>query len=74
MKTLTKNNVIDAIKNIAEMRESELIDYERKVHIAQIDAKAKYFLLEAIDVRYEELKSKSVTSALAEIGDDLSFD
>jgi len=56
MVTLTKEQVINKIFDISNMRLDELEEYGVKVSMSDIDAKAKHFIYKAIDCKKLELK------------------
>jgi len=60
MVTLTKQQVIAKIKDVADMTITELEEYGVKVSLSDVDDKAKYFIYKAIDCKKEELKSNGV--------------
>jgi len=62
MVTLTKQQVIAKIRNIAGMNLVELEEFGVKVSLSDVDDKAKYFLYKAIDCRKMELKENTTDS------------
>ncbi len=55
MVTLTKQQVLARIVDVADMNEIELHDFGVKVSMSDVDDKAKFFLYRAIDMRKEQL-------------------
>lgn len=55
MVTLTKQQVLARIVDVAGMSENELHDFGVKVSMSDVDDKAKFFLYRAIDMRKEQL-------------------
>ena len=55
---MNKEQVTKKIYDIVDMNSTELCNFESVVHTSNVDAKAKYFLLEAIDIRREQLDSR----------------
>jgi len=70
---LSKDEVISKINQIAEMNEGELVEFERKILSSAVDPKAKFFLLKAVDERYEQVKG-SAGDAMVQESDDVSID
>ncbi len=75
MATLTKQQVLSKIYDVADMDLIELEEFGMKVSLSSVDDKAKYFLYKAIDCRKEEL-TKLQKDAFVENGDidDLEID
>lgn len=55
MVTLTKQQVLAKIVDVAGMNENELHDFGVKVSMSDVDDKAKFFLYRDIDMRKEQL-------------------
>jgi len=74
MTTLSKEQVVEKIKEIVVMSESELESFIKKLSLSNIDDKAKKFFYKAIDLRREMLKERE--KFLAQNGDldDIFFD
>jgi len=75
MVTLTKQQVIAKIKDVADMSITELEEYGVKVSMSDVDDKAKYFIYKAIDCKKEELKNNGIDIFVTNGDiDDMEFD
>ncbi|RLE46599.1 hypothetical protein DRJ25_03975 [Candidatus Woesearchaeota archaeon] len=70
---MSKDDVISRINQIAEMDERELVEFERKILLSAVNPKAKFFLLKAVDERYEQVKRRA-GDAMVKESDDISLD
>ena len=55
------------------MNEGDLVEFERKILLSAVGPKAKFFLLEAVDERYEQIRG-SAGDAMVKTSDDISID
>jgi len=69
--TLSKEELIGKINKIGNMGIEDLRNYEAAIHRSTVDPKAKYFLLEAIDIRAEQLNNRQDLMAVDGDIDDM---
>ena len=64
---MSKDKVLEQIRKVSAMNQSELEDHKRIVSSSNADGKAKGFIYKAIDLRQEELQARN--NSLAVNGD-----